>query len=208
MSELQSTPLNVIANVSRVVTRLIDRLTGDRSDYPLLVCQSVQLALKNFGIDSQVYFGSAAWVEVLENNAVQWAGCWDPSVYFWTGTQFGEVIDLNTSVNYKKNSHDRPTNKAISSPPILWSREVPTFYRYKVEGVAELELTESRDQRWLELAQEEVSRKCLPLLLLENEEFPNEPILCGDRKVLDDTKNSFRLFDRHLAINGIPEAPF
>ena len=31
------TPIAVIANVSRIVTKVVDRIAGDRADYPLLV---------------------------------------------------------------------------------------------------------------------------------------------------------------------------
>ena len=83
------TPFPVIANVSRIVTKVIDRLTGDRSDYPLMVAAATVEALKLHGIDSRIMYGEAAWVEILENHGVQWAGCWNGNIYFWVGTAFG-----------------------------------------------------------------------------------------------------------------------
>ncbi len=203
------TPTDVIANVSRIVTRSIDRITGDRSDYPLLVALATTEALKLHGIESRVMYGKAAWVETLENHAVQWAGCWGESIYFWVATQFGEVVDLNVSVAWKKRGHSDPSTRATHSPPILWSREVPSFYRYQPEGVAEVDLHDSKDKKKLDLVLEEIQEKCRPEKLLgTDEEFPNEPILCPGRKLLDDSKQSFKMFDRTLAVSGIPESPF
>lgn len=209
MSENSSTPLPVVANVSRVVTRVVDRITGDRVEFPLMVASACVEALKNFGIESRVMYGQSAWIEVLEDHSVVWAGCWGASIHFWVATQFGEVIDLNTSVAFKKRAHDN-TLKPLYSPPMLWSAEVPRFYRYQPEGVAELELTEERDLHRWETVLREVKEKCAPQFL-ENEnelDFPNEPILCSGRKLLDDSHETFRHFDRALAVRGIPEAPF
>lgn len=205
---LTSTPLPVIANVSRIVTKVVDRIAFDRSDFPLMVAAAVVEALKLHGIESRVMYGSAAWIEVLENHALQWAGCWNGSLYFWVATQYGEVVDLNASVAFKKRSHASPESKPIGSPPILWSAEVPNFYRYVPEGVAELELHDEKDRIKFATILEEIREKCRPELLKgEEEEFPNEPILCPGRKLLDDSKNSFRFFDRTLAVTGVPDSP-
>ena len=202
------TPLPVIANVSRIVTKVVDRLTGDRSDFPLLVAAACVAALKNHGYESRLMYGKAAWIEVLENHAIQWAGCWGESLTFWVSTPSGEVIDLNASVAYKKRVHSTPEVKPIHSPPILWSREVPRFYRYVPEGIAEVDGLEPADLRKLEAVLTEIDEKCRPELLRgEDEEFPNEPILCPGRKLLDDSKGTFKLFDRTLAVTGIPELP-
>ncbi len=208
VSETVSTPLPVIANVSRIVTRVVDRIAFDRSDYPLMVAAAAVEALKLHGIESRIMYGEAAWIEVLENQAIQWAGCWNGSIYFWVATQYGEVVDLNGPVAYKKRAHARPEEKPVGSPPILWSAEVPAFYRYVPEGVAELELLDQGDQHKFEAILAEIREKCRPELLLgEEEEFPNEPILCPGRKLLDDSKQSFRFFDRTLAVSGVPDAP-
>jgi len=206
---LMSTPLPVIATVSRVVTMVIDRITGDRVDYPLLVATACVEALKRFGIESRVMYGQGAWVEVLEDSSVLWAGCWGESLHFWVATQFGEVVDLNTSVAFKKKIHSDLSLKPQYSPPILWSAEVPRFYRYVPEGIAEIELTEERDQRFLKLVLEEIEQKCRPeLLATENDsEFPNEPILCPGRRILDDSRETFKHFDRAILVRGIPDAP-
>ena len=209
---MNSTPLAVIANVSRVVTKLVDRVTGDRVDYPLLVGTACVEALKKFGIQSRVMYGQVAWVEVLENQQIVWAGCWGQHFHFWVETEYAEVVDLNTSVAFRKRSHSTPEIKAVYSPPILWSLEVPSFYRYLPEGIAEIELTEEQDQRRLELILSEISEKCgpsvAPIDAPEAElDFPNEPILCPGRRLLDDSHKTFRLFDRALAVQGIPKAP-
>src|SRR3954447_25547116 len=99
------TSLPIIASVSRVVTRVVDRITGDRVDFPLLVAAACVEALKRFGIESRVMYGQVAWIEVLEDNSLVWAGCWGQNYHFWVATQFGEVVDLNASVAHRKRSH-------------------------------------------------------------------------------------------------------
>jgi hypothetical protein len=206
------TPLPIIANVSRIVTRVVDRMTGDRVEFPLLVAAACVEALKQFGVESRVMYGQVAWVEVLEDHSLIWAGCWGENFHFWVATQYGEVVDLNTSVAHKKRSHSTPHMKALYSPPMLWSKEVPAFYRYIPEGIAELELTDEKDQKKYELVLTEVREKCHPEQVdFENEnnlDFPNEPILCPGRRLLDDSQNSFRHFDRSLSVQGIPHSPF
>jgi hypothetical protein len=157
-----------------------------------------------------VFYGPAAWVEVLEDQTPIWAGCWGKSLHFWVGTAYGEVVDLNTSVAHRKRAHDNPGLKSLYSPPLLWSREVPRFYRYNPEGVAELELHDTEDQRKYDRVLAEIREKCGPQHVQAGEQldFPNEPILCPGRKLLDDSKDTFKHFDRALAVQGIPPAPF
>lgn len=203
------TPLPVIANVSRIVTRVVDRICGDRSDYPLLVAMACQAALKNHEVKARILFGATAWLEVLENHSVIWAGTWGKHFGFWVETESGEVIDLNTSVAHRKKDFNNPEHKPLYSPPILWSNDVPTFYRFKPEGEAEIGELLERDARWMKLVLAEINEKCQPHLLQgENEEFPNEAIICPGRKLLDDSQQSFKHFDRALSIVGIPQAPF
>lgn len=205
----EQTPLEVIACVSRVVTLVVDRIAGDRNDFPLLVAAATVEALKNFNIGSRVMYGPAAWIEVLEDQSVVWAGCWGEYFNFWVATDFGEVVDLNTSVAHRKRSHSQPDKKALYSPPMLWSAEVPSFYRYQPEGIAEVELTEEKDLKRLGLVLAEVNEKCRPEKIKGLEpQFANEAILCPGRKILDDSTQSFRHFDRALAVNQMPQAPF
>lgn len=208
--EPQNTPLNVIAEVSRVVTRAVDQIAGDRADYPLLVAAGCVEALKRFGVESRIMYGSGAWIEVLDDHSVIWAGCWGEHLHFWVATQYGEVVDLNTAVAYRKRVHSKPELKAQCSAPLLWSQEVPKFYRYQPEGVAELEILEERDQKLLSRVVEIVVKNCDPARASAGTEpeFPNEPILCPNRKLLDDSKGTFKIFDRALAVQGIPKAPF
>jgi hypothetical protein len=208
---LENTPLEIIANVSRVVTRVVDRITGDRADFPLLVASATVEALKAFDIEARVMYGQAAWIEVMEDHSVLWAGCWGENLHFWVGTAFGETVDLNTSVAFKKRAHASPSLKAVHSPPMLWSREVPAFYRYQPEGVAELELTEEQDIKRFEQVCREIKDKCGPQHVKAGDEdldFVNEPILCPGRKLLDDTQSTFKHFDRALSVRGVPQAPF
>jgi len=203
------TPTPIVANVSRVVSKVVDRLTGDRGEFPLLVAGAVSAALKNFSIDSRVMYGPAAWIEITDQSSPIWAGCWGEHFSFWVATQFGEVVDLNTSIAHRKRSHQDPDLKSIYSPPMLWSREVPLFYRYQPEGIAELEITDPRDLARFEAVMKEVREKCRPEKLQgAAEAFANEPILCPDKRVLDDSEHMFRHFDRALSVRGIPPAPF
>ncbi len=45
-----------------------------------MVAAAVVEALKQHGIQARIMYGEAAWIEVLENHAVQWAGCWNGSL--------------------------------------------------------------------------------------------------------------------------------
>jgi hypothetical protein len=181
---------------------------GDRSDSPLFVALCTQHALLQHSIQSQVFYGQAAWIEILDDQSVQWAGCWGDHIYFWLATQFGEVVDLNANVAYKKRAHQGQAHKPLYSPPNLWSKEIPKFYHYIPEGVAEVELTDPKDQERLKAAQLEITSKCQPPLITPDEEFPNEPMICPGRKVLDDSKRTFKHFDRALSVVGIPPSPF
>lgn len=210
MAEVDSTPLPVIAQVSRVVTTAVDRATGDRFEVPLLVAAAVQEALKLHGIDSRVMYGPVAWIEILEDQTPIWAGSWGRHHGFWVATQYGEVVDLNTSVANRRASHDQPHQTSINSPPMLWSREVPAFYRYQPEGIAEVDLHDERDQKIFARVLEQIREHCKPDLLRKEDDldFAPEAILCPGRKLLDDPNNSFKLFDRALGVRGIPKSPF
>jgi hypothetical protein len=137
-TEKEFTPLPIIANVARIVTAAVDRVAGDRGDYPLLVALACVEALKQFQIEARVMYGAVAWIEILEDQTPVWAGCWGEHFHFWVATQYGEVVDLNTSVAHRRRAHSRPDLKAQYSPPMLWASEIPKFYRYQPEGVAEV----------------------------------------------------------------------
>jgi hypothetical protein len=192
------------------VTTAVDRIAGDRVEVPLLVAAAVQEALRAHGIDSRVMYGPVAWIEIVEDQSPVWAGSWGEFYGFWVATRFGEVVDLNTSVAHRKRAHDQPGMKPIYSPPMLWSAEVPSFYRYQPEGIAEVELHDERDQKMLARVLEQVREHCRPDALRPEDDldFPPEAILCPGRKILDDPTSSFKHFDRALSIRGIPRAPF
>lgn len=204
------TPLPIIAAVSRLVTKVTDRIAGDRSEFPLLVNMVALEALKLAGVNANIFYGQAAWIEVMEDMSLMWAGCWGKNTHFWIATNSGEVVDLNTSVSHRRRDHKNPLHQPKYAPPLLWSREVPSFYRYVPEGIAEVELTEERDQRWFNLCIEEIRQKIPAAILVAEEDldFPDEPILCPGRRILDDAAQTFRHFDRALMIHGIPEKPF
>jgi hypothetical protein len=205
----EETSLSIVAWVSRVVTRAVDRITGDRSDYPLLVSAAGSYALKKLGIESHVLFGPAAWIELLEDGNVAWAGCFqESSPHFWIETQYKETVDLNASVAFKKKSQTELPSRAILSPPLLWSKEIPNFYRFHAHGAAELDLQSDRDQKWWKKIQEELDRHLAGFSENETDvEFPNEPLICG-RRLLDDGEESFKKFDEALRATCLPNAPF
>jgi len=208
------TPLHVIANVVRVVTQAADDVTGDRNGYPLLVADGCVEALKSFGIEARIMYGQAAWLEVLQDHTVLWAGCWDGSFHFWVATSFGEVVDCNASVSHRKpltqTREGTPLPRPLHSPPLLWSAEVPRFYRYQPEGIAESLPEGDREKRWRDAVLAAVRAGCGPARAPRSvePEFPDEPILCPARKLLDDTHGTFKLYDRAIAVTGIPKAPF
>lgn len=210
---LTATPLSVIATVSRLVSKVTDRISGDRSEFPLLVaCVTVE-ALRKCGIGANVFYGQAAWVEVMEDMSLMWAGCWGPHTHFWVATQFGEIVDLNTSASIRKKAHNDPRHQPKFGPPMLWSKEVPSFYRYAPEGLAEVELDAERDRRWFETCVDEVWAKIPTMVEMlatpEDElDFPDEAILCPGRRILDDGAQSFKHFDRAILVQGMPERPF
>ncbi len=202
-----STPMEVIAQVSRIVTRVVDRITGDRNEVPLMVAAATVEALKQYEQASQIMYGPAAWIEVLDDQTPVWMGAWGQHFHFWVATEFGEVVDLNANVAIRRRPADEP-RKPLYAPPLLWSAEVPGFYRYRPEGVAELELHDERDIRQFETVLQEIREKCTFEAIRGVEpEFPNEAILCPGRRVLDDSNQSFRHFDRALAVHGLPPAP-
>jgi hypothetical protein len=209
-NEYKPTPLPIIAAVSRLVTKVTDRIAGDRSEFPLLVNLVALEALKIAGVNANIFYGQAAWIEVMEDMSLMWAGCWGNNTHFWIATNSGEVVDLNTSVSHRRRDHKNPLHQPKYAPPLLWSREVPSFYRYLPEGVAEVELTEERDQRWFKTCMEEIRQKIPAAIQVAEEDldFPDEPILCPGRRILDDAAQTFRHFDRALMIHGIPEKPF
>jgi hypothetical protein len=205
----KSTPLPVIADVSRIVTKVVDQITGDRSDYPLLTAFATVEALGRYGYPARVVYGQAAWLEVLEDSSLIWSGCWGEQISFWVVTELGEVVDLNLAVAHRKRSHQDPGAKPLYSPPNLWSKDVPRFLEYRAEGVAELELDSDRDREWLEKVSRHVEDKCTPSKLGTHDDldFPNEAMICPGRRLLDDTGGRFKHFDRALGVHGIPEGP-
>lgn len=192
------TPLPIIAEVSRIVTLSADRILSDRTDFPLYVAIAVAEALKKYEIQSQVMYGKAAWIEIMQDQQPVWAGCWGANTHFWAATQFGEVVDLNVSASHRK-------FKSLYSPPLLWSAEVPRFFRYSPEGVAELDGENDSHHQKLELLLNEVRTKCRREL--DQADFPNEPMICPFRKILDDSRKTFQYYDRALSVAGIPEPP-
>jgi hypothetical protein len=209
---MKSTPLAYISTTVATVCRAADQITGNRNNYPLLVAAAVCKALQNYKIKSQILYGNAAWVEVLPNQQPIWAGCWGESKHVWVATEFGEIVDLNLSVSYRSRAKDTDADAAYC-PPILWSKEIPAFLRYQMEGLAELDLDSDRDRDWLDRLLTRVDQSCIwsPDLAekpFEELGFINEAILCPGKRILDDSNQTFRHYDRALQIMGVPPTPF
>lgn len=207
------TPLPIVATVSRLVSKLTDRVSGDRSEFPLLVAAVAKAALEHLGEGADIFYGSAAWIEIMDDQTPMWVGCWGEHVHLWLATKHGEVVDLTVGVSYRKKAHKNAAHRPKYSPPLLWSRDVPLFYRYKVEGIAEFSLDSDRDKRWYETCVAEIkeklpSRAALLALPEDSLDFPEEAMLCPNRKILDDAGQSFKHFDRALLVHGIPPGPF
>jgi len=199
------TPIAVVATLSRLITKVTDRITGDRSDYPLLVAMVGKQALEHLGIGANIFYGPAAWVEVQEDQTPLWVGVWGDRAHIWLATEFGEVVDLCRGGQAGE-------QEGKYSPPLIWSKVLPKFYRYHVAGQAEIDLKREQDRKWFDVCLSEVIEK-IPAkekLLALNEsdlDFPDEAILCPDRRILDDARQSFKHYDRALSIFGIPAAP-
>lgn len=232
---LQETPLSTLTTVTQRVVAITDRLVGDRGYAPIFVAKVLEHALKLEDISAAVIYGEAAWAEVVPdengNPRVQWGGRWhqDPgsqdagNFYFWVETRFGEWVDL-TAASISRGS--RP--KALWAPPLLWSRSVPSFYKFKPHGMAEVEFTEPNQLKLFNLACEEIAAlrqdsmapkdpatESSDLLSGLLSGLLNEPLLISrlgehgqrDLQVVDDSRQSFLNFDRALSVLGLPEGP-
>lgn len=216
-----STPLSVVSQVSYWVTRITDEVTTDRADYPLLVSLAGVEALRLLGIPSQVIFGSAAWIEVLEDQTLRWAGAWtEANPYFWVQSEFHEVIDLTVSVSHRMRSQPNQKgyqslnkSKVLFSPPLLWSQKLPRFCVYDAIGIAEIELNSQRDIQWFEKVVEQLKSKISLDTKKDTQNktesdliFPDEPLLYA-QKILDDSQQRFKHYDRALSLQKMPPFP-
>lgn len=205
-TNVKGTRLEIVGAVSLVVTSVVDRLTGDRADQPLLLAVGTQAALRVLGVHSEVIFGEAYWVEVLENKEPVWAGSFGGEKHFWVFTQENELIDLSLSVAYRRKVRAPQEQKATLSPPMIWCSRTPRFCRYEAQGIAEIDPASEKDLR---LARQLTTQVEAEMIRLRNSEFkdvsfPNSPILCPNLQVLDDSLMSFQQYDRVLGVRGIP----
>ena len=90
---------------------------------------------------------------------------------------------------------------------MLWTKQIPNLYRYSPIGIADPEPSEPKAQTWLQKIHETILRKCTEDSTQET--FPNEPIICSDKTLLDDSKGSFQKLDNVITNHGLPkENPF
>jgi len=197
------TPLPIVAHASRISMILAERYLTDRTRSPLFLAYGLSEALKCFGIKSRVMFGNASWLEVMEDHTVLWAGAFGDRMHFWLETEFHETVDLYTGAAHRAESGSHL--KAKYSSPNLWSKEIPAFYKYRAEGIAEADQV---DDPTLQLYLKEIREQCaLVNQSDENAAFFNEPFICNERKLMDDSKGSFKQFERAVQVRGIPKAP-
>ena len=205
-NDLKSTPINIIAETSRIASKLIDNVTGDRSRHPVMVIEAVRYALKKYSIKSSICFGQASWIEVLEDMSLEWVGAWDKKKHIWLITSFNEIVDLNISVSYRIKKENGL--KSLYGPPMIWSKKLPKFFRLKFEGFAEFNIETKEEKKYLKIIYKNIDSKCSFDLLPEEPEFSNEPILCPNRKVLDNSEMHFSHFKRAIDTLSIPKPPF
>lgn len=202
-----------------------------RALFPLLVAESVVRSLKNFGISAHTLYGRAAWIEIDAKMKPIWAGTWesDDHPHFWAATKAGEVIDLNASIAYQIRSASNPNEKTVYSSPMIWCASIPRFYRYHAKGVADLGQPKNEsDRKLIDDLFNEIDLKCQEVIktgrvpmqssadgskmtsdaLMDKLQFPNEPFLVPDKRILDSSDQKFMHFDRAISISGIPKSPF
>lgn len=197
------TPLPIVAHVSRISMVLAERFLTDRTRSPLFLAYGVFEALKCFNIKSRVMFGNAMWLEVMEDHSVLWAGAFGERMHFWLETEFHETVDLYVGAAHRAESGSH--QQAVYSSPNLWSKEIPSFYRYQAEGIAE---ADNLEDPTLQSYLREIREQCVSVDPEDqNAAFFNEPFICNDKKLMDDSKNSFKHFERAIQVRGIPKAP-
>lgn len=198
------TLLPVVSRTIALTCSIADRLTSARERYPLFVCALGKEILAQQKIQSRIMYGHAAWVEIsAATREPVWAGFWGENFSFWLETEYKETIDLNTPVAHRRGYEALGAFSSLHSPPILWSRRIPSFYKYIPQGLAETDLTQERDLKWFETARNEARDK-----LAGEYDFPNVPIIGPEGKLLDDSQESFKQYDEILTEKGIPQAPF
>ncbi len=167
----------------------------------MLLCSAIQSTLQKQKTQSRIMYGKAAWLEVMEDHSLCWAGHFNKTPHFWIQTEFAETVDLHLGAAYLQ--HSEHAIHPLYSPPNLWSKEIPKFCRYVPEGVAEFEVPTGKMGDWLVAIESEIVRG----LSLKHFEFPNEPFLCPDRKLLDDSESRFAHYYRALSVRDWPKAP-
>ncbi len=197
--EVRATPLDVIARTAHIVLGSVDRIVGGRQQYPVILNFALQYCLKKFGVDSRIMYGKAAWLEVLENGSLIWAGHFGDKPHFWLQTEYAETVDLHLGVAYLQDSGVHL--KSRYSPPNLWTRELPNFCKYAPQGVAEFDPPEGKFSEWITAIFSQIDRS----IETKDADFPNEAFLCPNRKVLDNSESRFRYYDRALSVQTWPE---
>ncbi len=200
-------PMGRVATVTSTVCQVVDQILGFRARYPLITATVCLEALKLTGAKGSVRYGRACWVEVLEGGLTRWGGAWqEGEFHFWVETNGGEIVDVAAAATARipQVGGRAPVQYG---PPILWSKEIPQFYRYETLGDAETNPDDVEGKKILEnlfsrLQRSDLARNPLP------EQFLNEPILISGKRLLDDEKQSFLHYDRALRIRHPGKPPF
>ncbi len=198
-----TTELSIIESTIGWIPLLCDRLTTDRADAPLFVAACVREWLSAHGVSSRIFFGRAAWILLMPDEMPVWAGLWEKAPYFWVETEFKETVDINACITHRRMLATSLEFQNAVPPPMLWSREVPKFFRFAPDGLAELPMDSEKERDLWERALAEMRD-----LKEKKPRLPNIPIVGPNRKVLDSEQGLFRRYDRALQIRGIPAAPF
>lgn len=204
---MNESSLALIAHASRITLSIVDRFLDQRAAQPIVVSQTLHEILKRYHFESLIHYGHAAWIEIREDEQPIWTGAWGENLWFWLETAHGETVDLAAAHSFKL--PDGSGHHSLRSVPLLWAKEIPSFYRYHSHGWAETDLEEPATKNLWQPILRAIEDLELPTLGTEAQpsDFPNEPIVCSGRRILDNSAADFRHFDRALSIFGMPEAP-
>jgi hypothetical protein len=192
------TPLPIVAHISRLVSLRMELAFGPAGCMPLATSFLVYRALKAVGLSSRIVYGKAACVEIHEpETPVWWGGSAFESV--WVETSFEEVIDLASG------SPRDASGRVQYHAPFLWSKPIPDFFVYHLEGHVELDL--ESEQPMVKRMQRLAADLEKDVMELPQEPiFPNHAMVIQGR-VLDDAQATFKFYDRVCRLKGLPPLP-
>lgn len=183
---------HLIRTLSRGVVLSTERVTGDRTSYPLFVYTALKALLTTHGHGGRIFYGKAAFLAV-ENERQSWFVFGEKRPYFWIETENKETVDLNVFRLIKK--------MGFLGPPLIWSKDIPIFYKYVPEGLAEVDEKEVSESSVFQSILKGASQA------QSSEEVVNEPIIFPDRKMLDSEQEEFATYEKLLNLSTVEKPP-